>query len=218
MQLFTFLENVDPLGRKPAEIHELLKNFLVLSTPPPPAESICSSHPRQPPGRSPSVLHHQLCWSTAKGWDRQARRCKRLSLLGLLSLPSTPTLFLLAMHNPGHLGTSSVLSRFPDFAHAVLEAWNAFPPLILHLQDSYGLCKPAQMSPPLWSLLPYPLLWSAPCSAQTCSSYTTAFGLQRVGVSPMSPAPCAGMTLHLCTEQGSREARGALIFFFFWCS
>lgn len=113
--------------------------------------------PGQPPGRPPPP-HLYLIPSSADprpkpeaGRPGDIRDCPCSA-----SSPchSTPTRFPLALHNPGHPGTSSVLSRLPDFAHAVLEDWNAFPPLVLHLRDSYSLCEPAQMSPPLGSLLP----------------------------------------------------------------
>ena len=216
MQLFTLLENVDSLRRKPAEMHEVIKSFPILATP----LSSCRVNLLFSPQATPqSALHHQHCWSTAKARDKQAGRQRDIRGCPCsASSPclSTPILFPLTIPNPDHSGTRSVLSRLRDFAHAVLEAWNAFPPLVLHLRDSYSLCKPAPKSPPVWRLLPYPPPSCEPAPPRSplagsskCSSIWTAMTVCKSGC----PQLLVLRWGFISALSRGKEKPGSLIFF-----
>lgn len=149
MQLFTFFQSSDTLRRKPTEMHEVRKSFPVPASPLSSCRVNLLFSPQATPHPictlSPALLTHTQSQRQAGG---RAKGHKRPCLLCFLPCHSTPTFFPPTIPNTDHSETRSVLSRLPDCAHAVLEDWNAFPPLVLHLQDSYGLCEPA-LSPPL---------------------------------------------------------------------
>jgi hypothetical protein len=109
--------------------------------------------PGQPSGHLASESHVSFTHPLPKAeTHRQASQgCETLSLLCSLLMPPPSILFPPDTTNPGHLGTSSVLSCLCAFAHAVLGHWNALFPTF----------STSKTPPGFASLLRCHLLWEA---------------------------------------------------------